>query len=138
MLKALTRPITDYQTAQAGKRAAATNMYDPHAYTITKLPPVEVWDPQSNPEHKEIQLLLETETEETTAVQATELQQVQRGSPLFTQCLFGICLFGICLGTELLSGIGIAHELGAQGANALLLGGLLGSTIFFLVMELHR
>jgi len=97
------------------------------------LPPVEVWDPQSNPEHKEIQLLLATETEETTAVQATELQQVQRGSPLFTQCLFGICL-----GTELLSGIGVAHELGAQGANALLLGGLLGSTIFFLVMELHR
>ena len=133
MWKALTRPITDYQTTQAGKRAADTNTYDPHAYAATKLPRVDVWDPTTNPEHKEIQLVIATETEETTAVQTGGLQQVQRGSPLGRQFLF--CL---CLGTELLSGISVAIELGAKGPNAILSGLLLGGTIFYLVMEVHK
>ncbi len=133
MLKTLTRPITDYQSLRAGKRAASTNTYDPHAHVITKLPRVEPWDPHANQNHKEIQLLIETETEETIEAIAIQVEKVRRGSPLFTQ---GLLCF--CLGTELLGGVGIAHELGAQGPNALLLGVLLGTSIFFLLMELHR
>ena len=133
MLKTLTRPITDRQHAQAGKRAAATNTYDPHAYAITKLPPAEVWNPTTNPEHKEIQLHIETETEETTTTQTAVLQQVQRGAPWGR-----LLLFAFCLTAELASGISIATELGAQGANAVLSGLLLGATIFYLFLEAHQ
>ena len=133
MLKALTRPITDRQHAQAGNRAAATNTYDPHAYAIAKLPPLEVWDPATNPEHKEIQLLIETETEERTTIQAASLQQVQRGAPWGR-----LLLFLFCISTELVSGISVAVELGAQGPNAILSGLLLGATIFYLVLEVHQ
>lgn len=134
-MNALTRQFADHKAAKAAKNAARTNTYDPETHLTATMPAAVTWDPEHDPIHKQINLVIESETETTLKVETNQLQRTlaPSGSPRPLQALF-CCT----IGAELLSAVSLVRELGIDGWSVLPLGLILGSTIFYLVTEIHQ